>query len=815
MTIKIFTSLIVTLLIFPAKDLSAQFKISGKITDSLSQPLSYVSVDISGRSKGTTTNQDGQYSIVLNKGEYTLLYTIIGYKPETVTINLSKDTTQDIILKEDNKGLSEVQITVTKKDRAEEIIENVIRQKEIFLKKVQHASYKVYIKATEENDRIGKSIKVLSHPINKDNNLDKMNMAEVLLNVDYSYPDKIREKRTAVKHRGNMNNLFFLSTADGDLNFYKNLVKTPRLTKIPMLSPISYSGLVAYKFKTLNIRQENGRKIYTIKVIPSQMGNALVQGEVEVMDSAWVLLRTHFEFPKYHLLDYDNFSVDQQFELVDNKVWLPARQEFNYTSKMKKYKTAGKTIAIYQDYVTDTTFSRTHFSAELSSTSENAYNRDSAFWEEARKEALTERENRYITYHDSVNRVTNSKVYLDSVDRIYNKITVSKILFFGQGIYNRNKEKTITLPPLIDVIEPFELGGLRFGIEGTYTKIYPNRKKIHIGTDLSYGIRNKDIKGHITLERMYDPFHSSYYRIKVGRQFDYIFDNDSWANAFQRSNIYEKYSALVENGFEIKNGLYFKNTIEFETRNSIENYKFNTKYDTLFRGTVSNNAPVAFDPYNAFYSDIKLSYVPHQLYKREPKEKIILGSKWPTFSVLWRKGIPNVLKSKINFDYLEFGIHQKLKLGLVGISDYGLVTGSFFNTKKMGIVDYKYMRRGDPLLFTEPSRNFQALDSTFPVFKRFYEAHYMHNFNGSIINRIPLFKKLNISEVVGAGLLYLTENDLQYAEGFAGLEKIFTIFNEKLKLGTYVVGSVANKYNNPIQFKIAIQYYNRTTKKWN
>jgi hypothetical protein len=364
------------------------------------------------------------------------------------------------------------------------------------------------------------------------------------------------------------------------------------------------------------------------------------------------------------------------------------------------------------------------------------------------------------------------------------------------------------------VIEPFELGGLRFAIEATYNKVYPNKKRLYIGTDLSYGIRNKDIKGFVTLERMYDPFHSSYYKIKAGRQFDYIFDNDSWISAFQRSNIYEKYSLMVENGSEILNGLYLRNNIEFETRNSIENYKFNTKYDTLFRGNITNNRPVAFDPYNAFYTEFKLSYVPKQLYRREPKEKVILGSKWPTFSVLWRKGIPGVLESKIDFDYLEFGIHQKLKLGLLGISEYGIITGNFLRTKKMGIVDYKYMRRGDPILFTEPSKNFQALDSTFPVFKRFYEAHYMHNFNGGIINRIPFIKKWNISEVVGAGLLYMTENNLKYAEGFAGLEKILNIFNEKIKLGAYVVGSVANKYNNPLQFKFAVQYYNRTTKKW-
>lgn len=799
---------------FISKDVTAQYRVTGKVTDSLAQPLSYVSVNISGTTRGTTTNQAGEFSIGLPAGEQTLVFTIIGYKTKTVSVSVPGNLIENIILEEDNKDLSEVAVIVTKRDRAEEYIENVIRQKENLAKRVQNASYKVYIKATEENDRIGKSIKVLSRPIKKNSDLDKMNMAEVLLNVDYSYPNKLKEERTAVKLRGNPHNLFFLTTSETDFNFYKNLIHAPRLTKIPMLSPISYSGLVAYKFKTLNIRQENGRKIYTIKVIPSQSGNALVHGEVEVMDSAWVLLSTRFDFPRHHLLDYENFSVDQKYELIDNKTWLPVRQEFNYSSKIKQAKTVGRTVAIYQDYKLDTTFNRSHFNSELSATTENAYNRDIEFWDSVRTESLTEKEFRFVEQHDSLYRLTHSKAYLDSVDRDYNKITFSKVVFFGQGIYNRNKEKTITLPPLIYVVKPFELGGLRFAADASYTKIFPDKKKIFIRTELSYGLRNKDLKGRISLDRMYDPFKRAYFYLIVGREFDYIFDNDSWVSAFQRSNIYEKYSVRLENGLELFNGFYVKHNFEFESRNSIENYKFNTKYDTLFRGTITNNRPIAFEPYNAFYTELKLSYVPQQLYRREPKEKIVLGSKWPTFFITWRKGLPGIFESKTDFDYLEYGVTQRLKLGLVGISEYSFITGSFLSTKKVGIVDYKYMRRGDPILFTEPSKNFQALDSTFPVFKRFYEGHYLHNFNGSIINKIPFFKKLNINEVVGAGVLLLTDTKLQYAEGFAGLEKVFNVFREKIKLGGYVVGSVANKYNNPLQFKIAVQYYNRTTKKW-
>jgi hypothetical protein len=133
------------------------------------------------------------------------------------------------------------------------------------------------------------------------------------------------------------------------------------------------------------------------------------------------------------------------------------------------------------------------------------------------------------------------------------------------------------------------------------------------------------------------------------------------------------------------------------------------------------------------------------------------------------------------------------------------------------LIDYKWQRRGDPILFMNPHEAFQSLDSTFAVFKRFYQGHYMHEFNGALLNKIPLLKKLQLREVAGGGFLIAPERSLRYVEGFAGIERVFKWpFNplSKFKLGVYVVGSAANKFNNPVQFKIGITSWDRRTNKW-
>ena len=185
--------------------------------------------------------------------------------------------------------------------------------------------------------------------------------------------------------------------------------------------------------------------------------------------------------------------------------------------------------------------------------------------------------------------------------------------------------------------------------------------------------------------------------------------------------------------------------------------------------------------------------------------------------MLLKKGIPGILKSKIDFDYLEFGIRQSVKLGVMGISSYTVKTGSFLNQKDLRLVDYKYQRRGDPILFMNPNEAFQSLDSTFATFKRFYEGHYIHEFNGALLNKIPFFKKIGLREIAGAGFLIAKERNLRYAEVFTGVERVFKYpFNQlgKFKLGVYVVGSAANQFRNPVQFKIGITTWDRKRGKW-
>lgn len=660
--------------------------LTGKIINTTLEPIPYASISIKELQTGTTSDINGYFKLQLEAGKYDVIVDMIGHKPRVLTISITKNDTLNVILEQDKgKLLSDVQIIGTRKDHAEEIVKNVIRNKTLLLENAKNFSCNIYIKATDENQFTSKQKKVKKDTLTQEQkDLAGMNMAEVYLKADYSYPDKIKEERTAVKIRGNSESLFYLTTTDGDFNFYKNLVQLPALSAMPMLSPISNSGLIAYKYKTLRIRKENNRTIYTIKVTPTKLGNALVSGEIEIIDSAWVLLSSSFELPKYHLTEYDYFAVNQQYEWVNNKAWMPVRLDFTYLTKAGKGSQSGRTIAVYSDYNIDTTFSKKHFGTEVSSTSQQAYERDSSFWDNIRSEPLTEKELRFVIFKDSIKRATTTSYFLDSVDRYNNKITLRKLFLDGIDNHNWRKERLMIFASIPDLYMPLQLGGGRFGYNFYLRKTYKNKKNIALNTRINYGIRNKDVQGVVGFSKLYNPFNRGFYSINVGREFGQIFAGDAWINQLKRSNIYLKQGVELWHQLELLNGLVLINKFELTARSSVADYKTNTSYDSSWLGeNFTNNVAVRFDAYNAFYNTIGLEYTPFQKYIREPKEKVILGSKWPTFGVTYRKGIPNILKSKIDFDYLEFGIKQHLKLGLAGESQYTLISGSFLTKKRL------------------------------------------------------------------------------------------------------------------------------------
>ena len=68
--------------------------IKGKITDTNGQPIPFSTVYIKELTKGLTANKDGDFDLKIPKGEYSVVISALGYKPETRQIKVEANETE-------------------------------------------------------------------------------------------------------------------------------------------------------------------------------------------------------------------------------------------------------------------------------------------------------------------------------------------------------------------------------------------------------------------------------------------------------------------------------------------------------------------------------------------------------------------------------------------------------------------------------------------------------------------------------------------------------------------------------------------------
>ena len=82
-------------------------KVSGKVTDAeKGETLPGVSIIIKGTQKGTTTDANGDYSLVVADSKAVLVFSIVGYEPREITVG--NQSTINLGMKTDTKALGEV-----------------------------------------------------------------------------------------------------------------------------------------------------------------------------------------------------------------------------------------------------------------------------------------------------------------------------------------------------------------------------------------------------------------------------------------------------------------------------------------------------------------------------------------------------------------------------------------------------------------------------------------------------------------------------------------------------------------------------------
>ncbi|HNG63074.1 MAG TPA: DUF5686 family protein, partial [Ferruginibacter sp.] len=253
-----------------------------------------------------------------------------------------------------------------------------------------------------------------------------------------------------------------------------------------------------------------------------------------------------------------------------------------------------------------------------------------------------------------------------------------------------------------------------------------------------------------------------------------------WGDNFMK--IYENYFLSLGFSKRFESGFRLSISTLYEDRRQLNN----TTDFTVFkdnRKNITANYPVDsipaqfFDANKAFILSIDMSFRPGQRYIQYPNRKMSLGSKYPTFSLNYTKGIKGIFGSDANFDKWRFSVADGINLKLAGTFRYKLGIGGFITNRKVFIQDFQHFNGNRSTAASEYVNSYQLapyyINSNTEPFFSF--GHIEHHFNGMLTNKIPLFRRLNWNLVVGSNAYYVNRKN-HFVEAFFGLENILKLF---------------------------------------
>lgn len=821
------------------------YQLRGTVSDQKSMPLGGITVHVESTTYGVVTNMKGEYFLELKDGSYTLVFQGLGYSTKVMEVSISgADQVLHVVLEESVLELNTVTVTADGEDPAYPIMRKAVAAKKNFYSPYETAKCTTYIKASMDREEEITSIDSVSFEVVTTKSKENMELTESLSElyfkakntykeVKFAFQDHTRKERLdfgnstelsfqwnpmqeeyAPPGYGGYHQLFYDDVNDADFNFYQNLISLPKLYDKPFVSPLSSSTFLTYNFKLLSSFKEDGFLVHEIQMTPKRSYGPYFSGTIYIVDEVWSIKAVELDVDKNALGAFLSFRMFINYKQVEGKYWVPEREEFFYNFNDIGDYILGHTVAMYSDYEINPVFEKGTFKNALSITTEDAEDKGLDFWKKVRPITLKPDETRFLETQDSVRKHYASPAYMMEADSSYNATNIWDFLFTGVGYRNSFKGYQFNFAPLIAQPRPFAVGGYRHALSGGYSKVYKESgKRFGINGETSFGFLNNDIRGRGSVSYMFDPEKFTEIEVGAGSIYQMVNTYESIAATFSRSNYVLTEHLSFKFKRELANGFFGSAQLEYSDQKSLEGYELADWSNSLF-GEL--NKPQPFERYTKLVLDTRFTIRFKQKYYMNGKRKVILGSKLPELRIRYKLGIPDVLGSDVSFQFLELRVFDDFKVGSMGTSKYNVYAGTFIRPRGTRYVDYKFFRGSDRFFYSNPLFSFQLLGPTINTKEPYLQGHYVHHFDGAIIDKIPLLNRLRLRTVVGASTLMELSNEFLHAEAFVGISRPFRIREQQFKIGVYYVeaSSNAENFGRASTFKFGIDFYNSFTNSW-
>lgn len=740
----------------------AQFVVKGKVTDSATgDPIPFASVLFKGTTVGISTDFEGNYSIETRALTDSISVTYLGYISDAKVLQNQPEQTVNFQLKPSDFEL-EAFVFEAGENPAFDVIRKAVDRKNDFdkrnLKAYETNNYtKIEIdidhvseefsqrKAVQKVTAVLDSIKQLTNdegekilPVFFSETLSKF-----YFRTNPELKKEIVEKSriTGVGLTDGSTTSQITGSAFQEYNFYKNWLN---IVEKEFVSPIADGWKGFYDYDLVDSVLVGTDSCYLLKVYPLREQDLAFTGTIWINKETYALKQVDLTIPKEANLNFiERIKIQQELTPTSAGPLIPSKTRVQIKIGQITPKTAGLLAKFYTsaDSIKVGEAKPTSFFNQAVTLKPDFDQASDQFWNENRQDVLSPEELAVLQMVDTLKKIPIVRFYSEGLK------------FIGTGYLDVGK---IDLGPWPGFFNFNDVEGVRLGM-GFRTNIKFSNKWLLNGY-LGYGFKDNKLKYNGKVTRVLDRVHWTTLSIstqkeieQVGLEMASLQGNSIFLAASRFGTLRRPYFSLLQK-LEFQRE-FFKGFLFYSNLTVMH---FDPLYDFYYLEKGTGEYKSQFETTEA---KVGLRYGKDEIIIINDNERISFGpSKWPIIELNYAKGM-NWLVGDINYSKINLYLYQRLNVGMFGVSRYEFNAGKVF-----GEVPYPILKNhlGNETLFYT-SAAFNTMNFNEFASDQYASLQYRHNFEGFLLNKIPLLKKLKWRAVANANILYGSVNDKNIA----------------------------------------------------
>ena len=806
----------------------AQTKVSGYVFDEANEPVAFATILFKGSIEGTITDENGKFYLESKKNWSQLVVSFIGY--ENLEIELSKKVTFNLklVIKEETNTLNEVVIAVGKQPKknnpAIAILEKIWKKRrQNGLKKFNQYNYKKYEKVEFDLNTIDSTFKEKGLFRGMQfvfKNIDTSAITgktylPIFLNESVSevFGDNTlnKEKETI---RGNKNTGFsnnqaiinFIDDLYNDYNIYDNYIK---LFYKSFVSPLSKTGINNYNYFLSDSAFIKNKWCYNIIYYPRRKNELTFKGDFWVNDTTFAIAEINMKASKSANINWvKEIYIEQEFDILNDSIFLLKRDyflsDFAINKKEKSKGLYGKRTTLYNNYSFNEVKKSNFYETSNNVIDKKIYNQPDEFWIENRVEKLNKDELGIYTMLDTLTTVRKFK-------------NLSNIVAtFSSGYFEFDKIN-FDYGPIFSTFGYNDVEGIRLRSGGRTYFSYNDPWRFEAYT--AYGFRDQKFKYGFQGKAILNE--KNRLIISGGNRRDVEQIGSSLTASTDVLGRSDGSSSVIGTGQNNRltnvnlsklslQAEPFKNFVvsisgSYKTLSSASEF-FSLDYnDTSTPSGISSQI-------KQFETIFTANYYPGRKVAGFGVERTTNSDKLRNIFLQVTRGSKNLFNSDFDYTKVQFSYSQPWFIGGFGRLKTSLEAGKTFGEVPLGLLS---VVPGNQTYFAF-FNTFNQLDFYEFVTDTYTTFHLEHNFNGRLLARVPLIRKLNLRAIVGfrsawgqlsdenillnttnnpAQITLLSPTEKPYYEYSVGIGNIFKILRLDVNFrGNYLDNPGARKF---------------------